>query len=193
MTVIVAWKDKQGDLWMAGDRALCNPNNGSMESLGISKFTDAGGFLLGCSGKVAALNIVHSGNWPNPAHAPHAYGFVQSDLVPVLIERQERLRMPVVAGDEKSVDWIVAVRGQIYVVAGNGVICWDEDFAAIGMGRPEAAASLRTSAKTRWSMEKRIWVALKISEQMNDGVRGPFDILRLGDTGLPRLLQEPTY
>jgi len=194
MTCIVGLVDKDGTVWMGGDRAI-SCGDGQLVISRHPKVKDVGGALIGIAGTMALVGLLHRSDWPKYDAISHYGGlivWIQDTLRIWVWERAKELGTFTTKDGQQILDGclLIGVEGRLFEIANYGSVL-EPHLPFFGIGNPKEAIgvlwAMREWASGPSSAKVALTTALEASAYLTDGVRGPFDIL-----SLPLVSLEPT-
>lgn len=171
---------EDGDVYMGCDSVYVD--GWTTDHTTSNKLFRRGEFLIGSTGSIRVRQLVT--HVFNPPPIPDGMA-LEAYMVTLFVDALREClkaggRVHVDEGAEKGGNYLVAVRGRLFVIEGHyAVVEPTSRYWAIGCARDIVIGSLYTSAQMECPPEQRIRLALEAPAAHNMGVQGPFVYLSL--------------
>lgn len=191
MTCIVGLVDKDGTVWMGGDRCITGCAN-DLSTSRHPKVRAFDGYLVGIAGAMALVDLLHRGDWPPRGAEVDSMRWTLETLRPWVWARAKELDAFTERDGQPCLDGTLLVGVEGHVLELNsfgGVFEGEQPYMAIG-APPVALGVLWeicrvTGGIPYMSGAASVEAALKATAEFSKGVRGPFDILSLAKKDQP--------
>lgn len=182
MTCIVAVKDKNGDVYVAGDCAAISSDETIVRRRDEKVFKN-GDFLIGFSGSFRFGQLLrHSLVPPKKNKSTDDMKFMVNEFIDSIRQMQFEKGCSLKDGESEIFDGqlIVVYKREIYIIDNDYQVGLSkENYAAIGSGSSIALGSLYTSEITSQDLiERRITWALDAASEFCAGVRAPYSYIK---------------
>lgn len=178
MTCIIAAKDKDGSIYMAGDSMV---SGYVTDTIIGGKVFKIGEWLIGVAGDARDGQVIqHAFVPPDIPSDVTIDGYMVSTFAAAVRSTLEKAgRLCKENGKEGSgLYLLVAGRGKIWMMCSDfGITCSRSPFIAIGSGSDFALGAMQVSAGV--PMRERLLAALRASERWCESVRRPFVVKKI--------------
>lgn len=183
MTCIVGFVDKDNSVYIGGDRA--GVAGVSLRVREDTKVFKKGKFAFGYTSSFRMGQLIRFKFTP-PKHRPEEKDDFEYMCTDFIDELRICLKDGGYAKNDSNVEtggtFLVGYRGKLYQIACDfqvGITLGT--FDSVGCGEDYAMGAMSVLSKdSKMSAEDKILEALKVTESMCAGVRGPFDIVKIG-------------